>query len=186
MEPSIIERLPEYEYVGFWKRVLINLLDFLILAIPAYFLNKWAVWAAEQYHSGIPLWVQWVLLTLFNIFMVVRYGGTPGRLVLRTRIVNELGNYPTVKQAVIRYSFYLVNSLLGVIVTAGDGTVSAVNNYYSDWAPLSTALIGILSFVILVDCLIIVFTRRNRALHDVMAGTYVVQKAALDELNSVS
>ncbi|CAH1216405.1 hypothetical protein PAECIP111892_04309 [Paenibacillus auburnensis] len=182
MERDITEHLAEYDYVGFWQRVLISLLDFLILAIPAYFLNRWAVSAAEQYHSGIPLWIQWVLLTLFNIFMVVRYGGTPGRLLLRTRIVNERGEYPTVKQAFIRYTFYLINSLLGVIVTAGDGSVSGVDNYYSNWVPLSTALIEIVSFVILVDCLIIVFSRRNRAFHDVMADTYVVKKAALDEL----
>ncbi|WP_310831714.1 RDD family protein [Paenibacillus pedocola] len=182
MEQDITERLAEYDYVGFWQRVLISLLDFLILAIPAYFLNRWAVSAAEQYHSGIPLWIQWVLLTLFNIFMVVRYGGTPGRLVLRTRIVNERGEYPTVKQAFIRYTFYLINSLLGVIVTAGDGSVSGVDNYYSNWVPLCIALVQIVSLVILIDCLIIVFSRRNRAFHDVMADTYVVKKAALDEL----
>ncbi|MNE26991.1 RDD family protein [compost metagenome] len=182
MEHSITERLAESDYAGFWKRVLINLVDFLILALPVYFINGWAVSAAERYQSGIPLWIQWVLISLFNIVLVVKYGGTPGRLILRTKIVNEQGKYPSLKQAVIRYSFLLVNTLLAVIVAAGDGTLSKLPEAYANWAPLASDLTGFLALIIIIDCLFIVFSMRNRALHDMMAGTYVVnQSALLDE-----
>lgn len=182
MEHSITERLAESDYTGFWKRVLINLVDFLILSLPVYFINGWAVSAAERYQSGIPLWIQWVLISLFNIVLVAKYGGTPGRLILRTRIVNEQGKYPSLKQAVIRYSFLLVNTLLAVIVAAGNGTLSKLPEAYANWAPLASDLTGFLALIIIIDCLFIVFSMRNRALHDMMAGTYVVnQSALLDE-----
>ncbi|KUP24684.1 RDD family protein [Paenibacillus sp. DMB5] len=182
MEHSITERLVESDYAGFWKRVLISIVDFLILALPVYFINGWAVSAAERYQSGIPLWIQWGLISLFNIVLVAKYGGTPGRLILRTRIVNEQGKYPSLKQAVIRYSFLLINSLLAVIVAAGDGTLSKLPEAYANWAPLASDLTGFLALVIIIDCLFIVFSMRNRALHDMMAGTYVVnQSALLDE-----
>lgn len=179
MENSITDRLAEDDFVGFWKRLLTSVLDTLILALPMYFINGWAVSAAEQYQSGIPLWLQWVLLSLFNILMVVKFGGTPARLILRTRIVNEEGKYPSLKQAVIRYIFLLVNSLLAVIVTAGNGTLSKLPEGYANWAPLASDLTAILSFVIIIDCLFLVFSMRNRALHDNMAGTYVVNQNAL-------
>lgn len=121
-------------------------------------------------------------LAAFNIFMVVKYGGTPGRLLLKTRIVNGSGSYPTVKQSVIRYSLYLINSLLAVVITSDEKMISSLSGYFSDWANLNNGLNEILGLIIIADCLIIVVTRYNRALHDMMAGTYVVNKAALDEL----
>lgn len=82
MEQRIEEQLDLDDYVGFWKRVLISFIDFLILAIPTYFLNRLCVSAAESAESAFPLFIQFVLLIGFNVFMVVKYGGTPGRLLL--------------------------------------------------------------------------------------------------------
>lgn len=182
MEQTLETRLEQSDFVGFWKRALISLLDFAVLAVPSYFLNRWSLSSAENYNSFIPLLIEWGLLSAFNIFMVVKYGGTPGRLLLKTRIVNGSGAYPTVKQSVIRYSFFLVNSLLAVVITSEEKTISSLSGYFSDWSPLSNGLNEILGFVIIVDCLIILGNRYKRAFHDLMAGTYVVNQAALDEL----
>lgn len=43
MEQRVEEQLDLDDYVGFWKRVLISFLDFLILALPTYFLNRLCV-----------------------------------------------------------------------------------------------------------------------------------------------
>ncbi|OMD41266.1 hypothetical protein BSK56_27805 [Paenibacillus borealis] len=182
MEQTLETRLEMSDFVGFWKRILVSLLDFIILAIPAYYLSRWSLASAENYNSLIPLLLEWVALAAFNIFMVVKYGGTPGRLLLKTRIVNGSGAYPTVKQSVIRYSLYLINSLLAVVITSNEKMISSLSGYFSDWANLNNGLNEILGLIIIADCLIIVVTRYNRALHDMMAGTYVVNKAALDEL----
>lgn len=181
MKQSIIEQFEGNDFAGFWKRVLISILDVIILAVPAYFLNNWVLAAAEDYRSAVPLLLQWLLLAAFNIWMVVRYGGTPARLLLQTRIIDEYGTYPTVKQAVIRYSFILVNSFLAVIEVTGNPTLSPLIPGFANWSPLAVDLSSILSLVIFIDCLVIVVTPLKRAFHDMMAGTYVVNKAALDE-----
>lgn len=59
MGQTLETRLEMSDFVGFWKRVLISLLDFIILAIPAYYLNRWSLSAAENYNSLIPLLIEW-------------------------------------------------------------------------------------------------------------------------------
>jgi uncharacterized RDD family membrane protein YckC len=182
MNQGVEEQLDLDAYVGFWKRVLINFVDFLILALPDYVLNRISVAAAESADSAVPLFIQFVLLIAFNLFMVVRFGGTPGKLIFKVRIVNEDGDYPVLKQAVIRDSFFIINAFLGVIVSLDTKPLSAVTSDLIHWSPLAMSLNVFLGWVIVIDCLIIVFTRRNRALHDMMAGTYVVKKTELDQL----
>ena len=48
MEPWIEEELNLYDFVGFWKRVLINIIDSLILILPTYLLARISVPAAES------------------------------------------------------------------------------------------------------------------------------------------
>ncbi|NOU79574.1 hypothetical protein GC101_11875 [Paenibacillus sp. LMG 31459] len=182
MEQRIEEQLDLDDYVGFWKRVLISFIDFLILALPTYFLNRLCVSAAESAESAFPLFIQFVLLIGFNVFMVVKYGGTPGRLLLGVRIINEDGRYPALKQALIRYLFFIVNGFLAVIVSLNTEELSAVSSSLANWSPLATNLNVFFGWVVVADCLFVAFTRRNRALHDMMAGTYVVKKNALDHL----
>ncbi|MFD2875516.1 RDD family protein [Paenibacillus rhizoplanae] len=81
--------------------------------------------------------MQFVLLMAFNIFMVVRYGGTPGRLLLGARIVDENGRYPVIKQALIRDSFIIVNSFLAVVVSLNTEALSAIPSSLVNWSPLA-------------------------------------------------
>ncbi|WP_379154841.1 RDD family protein [Paenibacillus sp. sgz5001063] len=182
MERSVEDQLVASEFVGFWKRVLISIVDVLVLLLPAYLINKFFVWATEYYHSAIPLFIQFALLGAFNIYMVVKYGGTPGKLLLKVRIINADGQLPSVKQALIRYSIYILNSLLAVIMS-----LSAYDNlsFFSnggEWLPLVIGMNAFLGFVIIIDCLCVAFLKNNRAVHDLMAGTYVVDKEAMDSL----
>ncbi|MEK3902662.1 MULTISPECIES: RDD family protein [unclassified Paenibacillus] len=180
MEPWIEEELNLYEFVGFWKRVLINIIDSLILILPTYLLTRISVPAAESAGSAFPLFIQFVLLMAFNIFMVVRYGGTPGRLLLGARIVDENGRYPVLRQALIRDSFIIVNSFLAVVVSLNTEALSSIPSSLVNWSPLAADLNAFVGWVVVLDCLFIVFTPRKRALHDLMARTYVVNKTALD------
>ncbi|MRN51717.1 RDD family protein [Paenibacillus monticola] len=170
----------EADFVGFWKRVLITLLDGAILIIPALLLNRLSSSLADFWQSEIPLIIPWIFYLCFDVLLVSRFGGTPGRLILRTRIVNAEGNYPSLKQAVLRDCFYIVSSVLAIIVNLGEHPYTVISRNLSLWADQATVLNFILSWVIVIDSLFIVFTVRNRALHDMIAGTYVVYKSALD------
>lgn len=82
----------------------------------------------------------------------------------------------------IRYLFFIVNGFLAVIVSLNTEELSAVSSSLANWTPLATILNVFFGWVVVADCLFVAFTRRNRALHDMMAGTYVVKKNALDRL----
>lgn len=182
MDLKIEEQVHPDDYVGFWKRVLISFIDFLILLLPTYLLNRIFVSAAVSVDSSLPLFIQFALLAGFNIFMVVKYGGTPGKLILGVRIVNEEGRSPVLRQALIRDSFFIVNRFLAVIISLSTTELENITSSLTNWIPLASGLNAFLGWVIVIDCLFVAFTQRNRAVHDMMAGTYVVKKVALDDL----
>jgi len=108
MSNLVTERLDQEIYIGFWKRVLATFLDVLVIGIPAaivyWIFNSLAV----SLHSEIPIIFQYLLFLVFDIFMIVRFGGSPGKLILKMRIINEQGNYPTLKEALIRNVFRII------------------------------------------------------------------------------
>ncbi|MNN98423.1 hypothetical protein D3C81_2178140 [compost metagenome] len=59
---------------------------------------------------------------------------------------------------------------------------ASVSGGLSNWSPLAEGLNMLLGFFIVIDCVCVGFIQRKRALHDLMAGTYVVRKSALDRL----
>lgn len=97
------------------------------------------------------------LFIIFNVFMIVRFGGTPGQLLLKMRVKdkNTLENI-TVGRAIIRYfSFLFWLSTLDIL---------------SDECNLP-----LLSFALLI--LILIFAvrdKRKQALHDKIAKTVVI------------
>lgn len=129
----LAERLGTNDFVGFWKRVLISFLDFLILALPGYLLNRLAVSATEQFHTYVPQLIHWGLLAAFNIYMVVKFGGTPGKLLLKVRIIGRDGANPTLKQAVVRDCFFIINSFLATIAVTGDEKYHSISSYLYHW-----------------------------------------------------
>lgn len=102
------------DFVGFWKRVQAVILDVIVIIIPGGLLY-WMLGAlAESLQSGIPIIVEYLFFFVFNIFMIVRFGGSPGKLILKIRIVNEKGNYPTLKQALVRSSFEMLGAIFSM------------------------------------------------------------------------
>ena len=173
-------RFEETDTVGFWKRVGMTLLDIMILVVPNLLLYKWSHSLVETFHSEIPIVIRWAVIFGFNLFMVIKFGGTPGKLLLKARIVNGQGNYPNLKEALIRNCLYILSVIFSIIFEISQYDYTSFSRYISLWADLASDLSGILGFVLLADCLIIALSRENQALHDLMAGTYVVNKDALD------
>ena len=96
-------------YVGFWKRFLASILDTLIIGIPATIIQFALVFA-----TGIGSTVYVVQLGV--VFLVVYLdgikGGTPGKLILGMRIVNEQGNYIGIPMAILRYIGKIISGLI--------------------------------------------------------------------------
>ncbi|WP_375105010.1 RDD family protein [Paenibacillus sp. RS8] len=179
MDNNAVERLEQEDFIGFWKRVLATILDLLIILIPAVIVYWIFNSLAVSLHSEIPIILEYIFFVVFDIFMIVRFGGSPGKLVLKIKIVNQQGNIPTLKEALIRNIFRIISTIFSMIVGVSLYDLTVISTTLNLWAPLATDLSKILGPIMLVDYLFVAFTPRKRALHDMMAGTYVVDKSAI-------
>lgn len=179
MDNYKVERLEQEDFIGFWKRVLATILDLLIILIPAVIVYWIFNSLAVSLHSEIPIILEYIVFVVFDVFMIVRFGGTPGKLVLKMKIVNQQGNIPTLKEALIRNIFRIISTIFSMVVGVSLYDLTVISTTLNLWAPLATDLSKILGLIMLVDYLFVAFTPRKRALHDMMAGTYVVDKSAI-------
>ncbi|GAC1528971.1 MAG: RDD family protein [Ramlibacter sp.] len=106
----------DVEYVGFWTRVCAALIDsllfLLVLGSVLYMLDG-------SFHSSSPLvdvLVNYVLPCAIDVFLWVRYGGTPGKYAMSARIVDaDTGEPLSTGRALLRYLGYFVSAVpLGV------------------------------------------------------------------------
>lgn len=107
-------------YGGFWIRFVATILDGLIIGIPVSLLGYGLVFA-----TGIPSMTY--LGQLASLILVVYLdgikGGTPGKLILGMRIVNEQGNYIGIPMAILRYIGKILSAIIlgiGYLMIAWD------------------------------------------------------------------
>ncbi|MBN2459614.1 RDD family protein [Candidatus Woesearchaeota archaeon] len=100
-------------YVGFWKRFLSLILDSIIIGAPANLIGYGLAFA-----TGIASMAYLIPLASFLliVYMDGIKGGTPGKLILKMRIVNEQGNYIGIPSAILRY---IGKILSGIILGIG-------------------------------------------------------------------
>ena len=89
-----------FRYGGFWIRFLAMLLDGIIFGIPAAILQLLIIFATGVVELGYLVSLAIVVLT---IYLDGTRGGTPGKLVLGLRIVNEQGEIIGIPYAILRY-----------------------------------------------------------------------------------
>ena len=111
----------ELVYAGFWRRFGAFWIDFAVLlplmGIAYYFGEKTRLFQLYWFIPGL-LFGLW-----YHVYLVARYGGTPGKLLLDMRIAMTDGSAVTTNAAALRYSVLFV---LSVPVLAGDiGSVGA-------------------------------------------------------------
>lgn len=116
----------KYEYAGFWIRFAASIIDNIIIfvaLIPIAMLLGWE----STYSSGLSSGIEWLWQILFAVFFVfcwVKFAGTPGKRLLRLKVLDEkTGENVTVGQAIIRYIGYIPATLvffIGLIWVAFD------------------------------------------------------------------
>src|SRR5688572_4719562 len=106
----------EVEYGGFWRRFGAQLLDALILA-PLGLLSYFGAQFSPRFYAYYL--IPGIIVSLFySVYLVKRYGGTPGKRILNMRIVMTDGSPVTGAAAFWRYSVMLVLSTIPSIGTA--------------------------------------------------------------------
>lgn len=172
-------------YAGFWRRFGAFWIDFLCFT-PLIGFNFWM----DSHFRLFQIWnfIPGLLIGLwFYVYLVKRYGGTPGKLLLNMRIVKIDGAPVGYKEALLRYSV-----LFTLTVASSVAMVMATLNmtdaeYFalawdekavrlSELAPTWNSWVSVLTNVwIWAEFVVMLTNKKRRAPHDFMAGTAVVR-----------
>lgn len=173
----------DLRYVGFWKRVLIKILDGLF-GLVLFPLSRWMTIYSFDHKNIAPIIISSFIFMAIQIFLVTRYGGTLAKLVLGIRIIDDTGNYLKVDKAIIRdiiYIFITGLSLIPIITTIQSIDPEVKVDSYRQVITLirlyaydEYRYINLFNVFAIIDVLTVAFNSRKRAIHDYLAGSYVV------------
>jgi uncharacterized RDD family membrane protein YckC len=171
----------DFEYLGFWNRMLMAIIEILVVSVPFVFLYRSSIKISINIESVIPFILQWLLIDAILVVMITRYGATPGKLIMKARIVDRNGNHLSVVRSILRMVIYSLNSIFLVLALdvairnniAYEEVGKFINNYEGEELLMLKTLVG---FVGIIDILWLLFNRRKRTLHDILAGSYVITK----------
>lgn len=174
-------------YAGFWRRFGAYWLDFLIF-LPAIGLSFWL----GEKSRMVNIWnhVPWLIFGLwFHVYLVKRYGGTPGKLMLGIRVTRLDGSPVGFRESLIRHSvIFVLSALQSVGLVIATFSMSDSEYLSLSFQARSLRLIEIapswyqpitmlMNIWIWSEFVIMLTNKRRRALHDFMAGTVVIHSA---------
>ena len=107
-KPKFSNKSLKVMYAGFWIRFLALILDAIIIGIPSLLLYF------VFYFLELPS-LQWMVnlaAICLVIFLDGTYGGTPGKLILGLKIVNEKNEFIGIPHAILRYACKSVSAII--------------------------------------------------------------------------
>lgn len=169
-------------YSKFWDRFGAFLLDgciVLAFTLPVSYFNV-TVWKIP------PLYLLLGLVTmLYKPFMECRYGATLGKMIVKLEVVGHDFKKITVPEEIKRVSFYLFPAILQYIIVLPlyfSKAFDTINNYreFNDHVALSNPSLYWITWIVIglliTDTISFFVNQPNRALHDLYAGTNVIEK----------
>jgi uncharacterized RDD family membrane protein YckC len=164
---------------GFWIRVGASIIDRLIF-IPIGILSFWNTCSLKSI-------VVLVLISLsgfvYKPFMESFFGATLGKMSCKIKVIDENGNKLSLFNAYIRFFPFLLLAGIGLasqLILFSSPQFESIKS----WTELGQAQQGnfmvVISYpvsaLVLIDCIMVAFTFRKRALHDMMAESFCVYK----------
>ncbi len=193
--PLTIYGVNESIYAGFWTRLGSLLLDFLII-LPYVFLVLYINGLSKNayYLTFIPglIFHFW-----FNIYLVKRYGGTPGKLIVGIKIIKLDGTDVTWREAILRQIIAFILTIFGSIITIYALSI-ADGEYYESlgWMQKQQYLLGLTPILfkfytwtnniwVYSELFVLLFNKRKRALHDFIADTVIVKTKYIEKIREL-
>jgi uncharacterized RDD family membrane protein YckC len=168
-------------FAKFWTRFGASLIDGLITII---------IILPVTYFNVIQWKIPWVyivtsLLTIvYKPFMEYEYGATLGKMAVGIKVVGHGFQKVNLKEELRRVSFYIVPNIIQQVLTLNfyfSHQLDSVQHYkdYNDYIVNSNPALYILNIIVVVlliiDCITFFSNNQNRSLHDLYAGTYVIE-----------
>jgi uncharacterized RDD family membrane protein YckC len=173
-----------FRYAGFWRRLGAYALDVLVL-LPL-ILIQWVGTDRYLFFSLYALGPLALFSLFFGVYLVCRYGGTPGKLIMGLRIRHVDGSPIGYRAALVRFLPEFVIWLLaaiGLIVPLFNMTDPDFlklgflerNRILAELAPPWRRTVDVIGEVwVWSEFLVLLTNDKRRALHDFLAGTVVV------------
>jgi uncharacterized RDD family membrane protein YckC len=150
------------------RRIAAGLVDTLLFSptiVVGAIYHQHAVGTLFGYAWSTAMFVSW---SAFSIYFHARYGATPGKSLMRCRVVTSIREDKiSFRVAIARESPWIALGIVGV--------------FEENWARLQMPSVAeIISYAtsvwIVADMLVAVFHPKRRALHDLIAGTVTVKE----------
>jgi len=171
----------DVKFATFWNRLGASLIDGFIISVVVVPVTYYNV-----IYWKIP--VLFIITSLMEIiykpFLEYRYGATWGKMFLGLRVIGHSFQNVTLNEELRRVSFYMIPSILQFILMVRlyfspvFHTLTSYNAYtqYEVSSNPSTMWIAlIVSFLGIADCITFFLHEQRRSLHDIYAGTYVIE-----------
>jgi uncharacterized RDD family membrane protein YckC len=164
---------------GFWIRVGASIVDFLVF-IPIMILGLWNTLSLK---NPTVLVLSAVPGFLYKPCMESFFGATLGKMSCGIKVINAQGKKLGL--------FYAYARAFPFLLSAGVSLASGLVLFSSPQFQSATSLVEaiqartetfwdvvkpLVSLLVLIDCLVVAFTPRKRALHDLLADSFCVYK----------
>ena len=179
------EEISAIKYAGFGVRFSAGLIDTLML-LPIMFLLMYleSLSKTMYYTMIIP---NMALFLWFNIYLVKKYGGTPGKIIMKIKIVKTDASDITYKEAFLRSLIAIIMGIGLTIVAIMAVSQMAAQQFESViWYKQNQYIVlvypnlyrwldSMLLVYIIVDYIIFLNNKRYRTIEDYVANTVVVR-----------
>jgi len=193
--PTKFKEIQGSIYAGFWHRIGALLLDFVIV-YPYVLLLEYINGLSRLgfFYTLVPYLA---FFLIYHVYLVKRYGGTPGKLIVGIKIVKKNADDADWQAAIMRYIITFSLLIFGVIVmisalnliddtTFLNLTFQGRNKYLSELNPvISKVQIWLTAIWVYSEFIVLLTNERKRSIHDFMAGTVVVKSKYLPTIREL-
>lgn len=153
--------MENYDYIGLGKRLLALFFDAVLIVL----VMMLGYWLMDLLPAGfvVPMSVFGTILYLcYWVVLPVKIGGTIGKKLVGCRIISSNGDNIGYKQSIIRNAPFFCYSVVDTIFNL-DGT-----------RLISLVLFGLFFIFYVAEVIVLITNDKKRSIHDLMAGSYVV------------
>lgn len=164
---------------GFWIRVGANIIDSLIF-LPIVFLGIWNMFSLKS--TAVLVLISLPGL-IYKPLMESYFGATLGKMSCKIKVIDNDGKKLSLLGAYIRFFPFLLSAgitLAGQVILFLSPQFQSATSWMEIAESQQGSILDVVRYpvnaLVLIDCIVVAFTFRKRALHDMMAESFCVYK----------